>query len=83
MGEIRSEAHAPDAQKQGTRNNKSACEKVYIALYLSEEEKTNTGISNHNAKNAVELSVIGACGQDKTRCKETCSTAALSDGCRI
>lgn len=82
MGEIRPEAHAPDTQKQGTRNNKSVCKKVYVAFYLS-EEKTNTGISNHIAKNAVESSVIGACGQDKTRCKDTGLTAALSDGCSI
>lgn len=67
MGEIRPEAHTPDAQKQGTRNNKCACKKMYLALYLSEEEKTNTGISNHIAKNAVESSVIGACGQRQNK----------------
>ena len=67
MGEIRPEAHAPDTQEQGTRNNICACKKVYVAFYLSEEEKTNTGISNQIAKIAVESSVIGACGQRQNK----------------
>lgn len=47
-------------RNKGTRNNKSASKKVYIALIFPRKREQIPGISKHMAKNAVESSVVRA-----------------------